>query len=89
MTYPALFAYRLGLVAQLLTEAGPRGLTRERLARRTRLRGATIDDVLRVALERRHARREGARYFAACCTVPRVRAEARSGSLQMRVSRRR
>ena len=58
-------AYRVGLVAQTLTDAGPRGLTVATLGERTRLGRPEVVRALRICLERRHARQDGARYVSA------------------------
>ena len=57
-------AYRLGLVAQILTDATPEGLTLEDLGDRSKLRAPLLGTVLRVGVRQRHVRREGDRYFA-------------------------
>lgn len=57
-------AYRLGLVAQILTDAGPEGLSLRSLRLRSKLAAELLDEVLRVALLARYFRQEGTRYFA-------------------------
>jgi hypothetical protein len=61
----APLAYRLGLVAQILTDATPQGLTLETIADRSKLDAPLLGTVLRVGLRQQHMRREGDRYFAA------------------------
>jgi hypothetical protein len=57
-------AYRVGLIAQTLTDAQPDGLTLDALGLRTKLPPTTLARVLRVCEERRHVRRDGNRYYA-------------------------
>jgi hypothetical protein len=62
---PPPLAYRLGLIAQILTDATPYGLTLETLGDRSKLDAPLLGDVLRVGLRQQHVRRDGDRYFAA------------------------
>jgi hypothetical protein len=65
MKCPPEDAYRVGLVAQTLTDAAPEGLTIDALGDRTRLERPPLARALRICLEHRHARHDGRRYFAA------------------------
>ena len=58
-------AYRLGLVAQILTDATPSGLTLRTLLRRSRLAADRLDEALRVGVARGYLRCEGERHYAA------------------------
>ena len=72
-TYPARMhlllspplAYSFGLVAQILTDASPTGLTLESLGGQSKLAVTTLDEVLRFGLKRRFVRCDGELYFAA------------------------
>ena len=61
-------AYRLGLVAQTLTDVAPAGLTLDGLGRRTKLERPVLAQALRVGIRYRHVRCDGEHYFATQAT---------------------
>jgi hypothetical protein len=57
-------AYRIGLVVQILTDAGASGLMLEALGARSKLAKATLVEVLRIGLARHYVQMDGERYVA-------------------------
>jgi hypothetical protein len=57
-------AYRIGLVVQILTDAGGSGLTLEALGARSKLATTTLAEVLRIGLARHYVQIDGERYSA-------------------------
>jgi DNA-binding IclR family transcriptional regulator len=56
--------YKIGMLVQMIEDAGPEGLTLAQLGARTQLPAAELDRALKVCVSRGYVRREGDRYKA-------------------------
>jgi hypothetical protein len=54
--------YKLGMLVQLIEDAGPDGLTLAQLGARTQLAAAELDRALRICVSRGYVYRDGDRY---------------------------